>query len=238
MLLDVQSLSVAYDRIEAVRGFSLAVEAGEAMAVLGPNGAGKTSAVEAIAGLLPKRDGKVSFGGKDVSRASASSIALQGLALVPQWRELFPGFTVHETLEAGLHAGRGRGRIAFDDLYELFPKLAERRWQTAGTLSGGEQQMLALARALATEPYMLLLDEPTAGLAVGIVRTLIECLKQIRRRNIALVVVEQNMELASAVADRCIVLSAGAVVWRGSMADAVRSEDIRRHYFGAEAAVG
>jgi branched-chain amino acid transport system ATP-binding protein len=235
MLLEVDDLWVAYGRVQAVRNLSFSVSAGQAIALLGPNGAGKTSAVEAIAGFLPKAKGSVRLCGSDITMAKADQITMQGLALVSQWRDLFLGFSVEETLEAGLHAGRVRGRTSLDDIYSLFPILAERREQLAGTLSGGEQQMLALGRALATEPIMLVLDEPTAGLAAGIVKNLIRTLKTIRQRNTPILLVEQNIELAAAVADDCILLTTGSPVWRGSMLDASRSEEIRRHYFGGGA---
>ncbi len=234
-LLEVSNISVAHGRVQVVRDLSFSVANDRALALLGPNGAGKTSAVEAIAGFLGKTTGSVHFAGRDITRAPASQIAMLGLALVPQWRELFPAFSVDETLRAALHAGRGRGRSDLEDIYDLFPRLKERRQQLAGTLSGGEQQMLALGRALATQPLMLLLDEPTAGLAAGIVSSLIETLKGIRRRHIPMVVVEQNIELAAAIADDCIVLSTGMPVWSGPMTEAVRSEEVRRLYFGADA---
>jgi branched-chain amino acid transport system ATP-binding protein len=234
-LLEVSNLSVSYGRVQVVRDLSFSVGSDRALALLGPNGAGKTSAVEAIAGLLSKAGGVVRFAGRDISRAPASQIARRGLALVPQWRELFPTFSVDETLRAALYAGRVRGRLDVDDIYDFFPHLKDRRRQLAGTLSGGEQQMLALGRALATQPLMLLLDEPTAGLAAGIVSSLIEILKNIRKRGIPMVVVEQNIELAAALADDCIVLSTGMSVWSGPMAEAVRSEEVRRLYFGMTA---
>jgi branched-chain amino acid transport system ATP-binding protein len=233
-LLEVDDMSIAYAHVEAVRNLSFSVWPGQALALLGPNGAGKTSAVEAIAGFLPKVRGVVRFCGRDITHDSAGQIAMQGLALVSQWRDLFPDFSVEETLEAGMHAGHVRGRSKLDDIYSLFPKLAERRSQLAGTLSGGEQQMLAIGRALATEPLMLLLDEPTAGLAAGIVKDLVRTLQTIRQRNTPIVLVEQNIELAAAVADDCIVLTTGAPVWSGRMIDAVRSEEIRQHYFGGK----
>ena len=234
-LLEVRNLSVSYGRVQVVRDLSFSVGNDRALALLGPNGAGKTSAVEAIAGLLGKAEGSVRFAGRDITRDPASRIARQGLALVPQWRELFATFSVDETLRAALYAGRVRGRFDVDDIYDFFPHLKERRKQLAGTLSGGEQQMLALGRALATQPLMLLLDEPTAGLAAGIVSNLIEILRNIRKRGIPMVVVEQNIELAAAVADDCIVLSTGTSVWSGPMAQAVRSEEVRRLYFGIAA---
>jgi branched-chain amino acid transport system ATP-binding protein len=232
VLLEVTNLSVAYGRIHVVRNLSFSVGASQAVALLGPNGAGKTSTVEAIAGFVPKVTGQVGFGGADITNARADRIALQGLALVSQWRDLFPPFSVEETLQAALHAGRVRGRAALDDIYELFPKLAERRRQLAGTLSGGEQQMLAIGRALATNPLMLLLDEPTAGLAAHIVQDLIRVLLTIRERATPILLVEQNIELAAAVADDCIVMATGSPVWRGPMRAAVTSEEIKDHYFG------
>ncbi len=232
MLLEVNDLGVAYGRVQAVRDLSFSVAAGHAVALLGPNGAGKTSAVEAIAGFLPKTSGRVRFCGKDITNASADEVALQGLALVSQWRDLFPGFSVEETLEAAMHAGHARGRTLLDDIYDLFPKLAERRKQLAGTLSGGEQQMLAIGRALATNPVMLLLDEPSAGLAARIVRDLIRILLAIRQGATSLVLVEQNIEVAAAVAEDCIVMATGSPVWRGSMQAAVNFEEITSHYFG------
>jgi branched-chain amino acid transport system ATP-binding protein len=232
-LLEVSELDVGHGRLQVVRGLSFDVKAGQSLAVLGANGAGKTSAIEAISGLLPKMGGAVHFAGHDVTRAPASKVAELGLALVPQWRELFPSFSVEETLQAALYAGRKRNRRDLDDIYELFPRLYERKRQIAGTLSGGEQQMLAIGRALATEPLMILLDEPTAGLAVGIVSDVVAALRKIRARGIPIVLVEQNIELAAALADDCLVLATGEMVWRGSMTEASTSEDVRKLYFGA-----
>ena len=158
-------------------------------------------------------------------------MARRGLALVPQWRELFPSFSVEETLLAGSNAARGRPAIPAAIVYDLFPRLAERRKQLAGSLSGGEQQMLAIGRALVTNPKVMLLDEPSAGLAVGIVRAFVDAVKRIRERGVAILLVEQNLEIAAALADTCIVLAAGRVVWRGSAQAATSSEEIRRAYF-------
>lgn len=232
--LEVRGLRVAYGRIDVLHELSFSLAKGETLALLGPNGAGKTSAVEAIAGLLAKAGGQVSYFGEDITRRNAAQLANAGVALVPQWRELFPNFSVEETLVAALNAGRRRGRSELADIYDLFPRLAERRKQFAGTLSGGEQQMLAIGRALATEPRVLLLDEPTAGLAVGIVKDLIAALVTIKQRGIPILLVEQNMDIAAAVAENGILLSAGKQVWRGPLAEATRSDDIRGLYFGAD----
>ena len=233
-VLEVKGLCVGYGRIRVLNDFSFSLAQGETLALLGANGAGKTSAVEAIAGLLPKAAGQVSFLGRDITKSSAATLANSGLALVPQWRELFPTFTVEETLAAALNAGRRRGRTEFADVYELFPRLAERRRQLAGTLSGGEQQMLAIGRSLVTEPRVLVLDEPTAGLAAGIVRDLIAALLTIKERGTPILLVEQNMDLASAIAEKGLILSAGREVWRGKLEEAIRSEDVRRLYFGTD----
>jgi branched-chain amino acid transport system ATP-binding protein len=230
--LQVTDLTVAYNQVVAVRNLNLSIDAGDALVLLGPNGAGKTSAVEAIAGLLPKRRGKVEFFDQDITSLSASSVVRKGLALVPQWRELFRTFSVEETLIAATTATRGRDPISLEAIYELFPVLSERRHQLAGSLSGGEQQMLAIGRALVTNPKLLLLDEPSAGLAIGIMRILIESIKQIRKRGVAILLVEQNMEIARAVGERCCILSAGNLVWEGTMREAAEHDAASRAYFG------
>ena len=231
MILDVQGLRVATGPMIRLDGLDLALEAGGCIALLGPNGAGKTASVEAIAGLIPKAMGRVLFDGQDISTLPASAVVRRGLTLVPQWRELFPGFSVEETLLAGANAARGRSPLPMDDIYDLFPRLAERRQQLAGSLSGGEQQMLAIGRALISNPKLILLDEPSAGLAVGIVRSFISVVKRIRADGVAILLVEQNLEIASALAESCIVLAAGRVVWRGPAHDAANNDEIREAYF-------
>lgn len=231
--LRVSGLTVTYGPVVAVSDLSFAVEGGETLVLLGPNGAGKTSAVEAIAGLLPKRRGKVEFLGKDISRLSASAIVRSGLALVPQWRELFRTFTVEETVLAATTAAVGRAPTPLASIYELFPVLQERRRQKAGSLSGGEQQMLAIARALVTNPKLLLLDEPSAGLSSGITRTLVAAIRRIRQSGVGIVLVEQNMEIARAVGERCCMLSAGRLAWSGTMQEAMERNEAERVYFGA-----
>jgi branched-chain amino acid transport system ATP-binding protein len=230
--LRVTDLTVAYGQVVAVRDLNLSLELGDALVLLGPNGAGKTSAVEAIAGLLPKRRGRVEFFGQDISGLSASAVVRKGLALVPQWRELFRTFTVEETLLAATTAAKGRDPTPIDSIYALFPVLSERRRQLAGSLSGGEQQMLAIGRALVTNPKILLLDEPSAGLASGITRALIDSVNRIRESGVAILLVEQNMEIARAVGERCCMLAAGKLVWEGTIRDATDSDHASRAYFG------
>ncbi len=231
--LAVDKLTVSYGGITALRDVAFEVGEGEAVALLGPNGAGKTSCVEAIAGLVARRSGKVSFFDRDIGRLSASAIARRGLALVPQWRELFANFSVAETLAAGIHTAVDRPIRPLEEIYELFPKLAERRRQKAGSLSGGEQQMLAIARALIGNPRLILLDEPSAGLAVGIVGALIETVCRIRDSGVSILLVEQNVDIASAVAQRCCILSAGEMIWQGELAAAIADGTLQRAYFGA-----
>jgi branched-chain amino acid transport system ATP-binding protein len=214
-----------------VECLDLALEASGCIALLGPNGAGKTASVEAIVGLIPKASGTVVFDGQDISSMPASTVVRMGLTLVPQLRELFPGFTVEETLLAGAHAAKQRKAVSRDHIYDLFPRLAGRRTQFAGSLSGGEQQMLAIGRALMSNPKAILLDEPSAGLAVGIVRSFIDVVKQIRSTGVAILLVEQNLEIASALAENCIVMAAGRVGWRGAANDAINNKEIRRAYF-------
>jgi branched-chain amino acid transport system ATP-binding protein len=230
-MLDVSALRVASGAMTRVHSLDLSLAAGGCIALLGPNGAGKTASVEAIAGLVPKAAGRVMFNGEDITGFTASTVVRRGLALVPQWRELFPNFSVEETLLAGSNAARGRPALPCETVYDLFPKLAERRRQLAGSLSGGEQQMLAIGRALVTNPKVMLLDEPSAGLAVGIVRAFVEAVKRIRDTGVAILLVEQNLEIAASLADSCIVLAAGRVVWRGSARAAANSEEIREAYF-------
>jgi branched-chain amino acid transport system ATP-binding protein len=231
--LRVTGLTVGYGQVIAVRDLDLTIETAEVLVLLGPNGAGKTSAVEAIAGLLPKRRGKVEFFGEDISSLDASAIVRKGLALVPQSRELFRTFSVEETLLAATTAAEGREPKPLQWVYELFPVLEDRRRQLAGFLSGGEQQMLAIGRALITNPKLMLLDEPSAGLASGVVRTLIAVIGRIRQSGVAILLVEQNMEVARAIGDRCSILAAGRLAWHGSMQEAIEKNEASRAYFGA-----
>jgi branched-chain amino acid transport system ATP-binding protein len=229
-LLTVEGLTVRYGQVVAVRDVSFAVGSGESVALLGPNGAGKTSCVEAIAGLQPTFRGRVTFQGRDVTGLSASAIARLGLALVPQWRELFPNFSVEETLLAATAAAHGRPPAPLDSVYELFPKLRERRTQLAGSLSGGEQQMLAIGRALMTNPRMILLDEPSAGLAAGIIKVLVDVVRRIRSDDVSILLVEQNVDIARAVARDCYIMSVGAIAWRGPISNTFEVDEIQKAY--------
>jgi branched-chain amino acid transport system ATP-binding protein len=224
MILEVQGLRVATGPMIRLHGLDLRLESGGCIALLGPNGAGKTACVEAIAGLLPKAAGHVLFDAKDISSLSASEIARRGLTLVPQWRELFPGFTVEETLYAGANAARGRSPIPIERIYEIFPRLAERRQQLAGSLSGGEQQMLAIGRALMGNPRVLLMDEPSEGLAPQLVAEVGRTIAQLKAEGQSIVLVEQNIKLTLDLADDIVIINTGRVVFHGT-ADQIKLDD-------------
>lgn len=230
-MLEVSNLSAGYGSVMATQGLSLQVNAGEAIALLGANGAGKTTAVEAIAGLISKTGGSVVFDGKDISKHKAGAIAKAGLSLVPQWRELFPTFSVQETLEIGANAAGDRKPTELEDIFTLFPKLKERRGQLASSLSGGEQQMLTIGRSLMASPKMIIFDEPSAGLALGIVKTMVASIKAIQARGVSVLLVEQNLDIAHAIASRAIVMSAGRVAWTGRMEEARESQAVREAFF-------
>lgn len=231
MSLNVSGLKVSYGAIKAVHGVSFSLAPGESLALLGPNGAGKTSTVEALVGLLPKAGGKVVLDEEDITDLPTSSVVRRGISLVPQWRELFSGFSVEENLLAAVTAAKGRQPKPLQYVFDLFPILKERRQQKAGSLSGGEQQMLAIARALIPAPKFLLLDEPSAGLSALIIYTVVKVVDRIRRDGIGVLLVEQRLEIAEAIASRCIVLSAGDLVWEGAMKDALNSDVVQQAYF-------
>ncbi len=208
--LELEAIEVAYGGVPAVRGVSLSVEAGEIVGLIGPNGAGKSTTLHATMGLVPLRGGDVRVAGRSVRGRSPEAIAREGVALVPEGRRLFGELTVAENLELGLAARRGNGDAsALADVYELFPILAESRARPAGQLSGGQQQQLAIGRALVADPSVLLLDEPSLGLAPLVVDLVFETLGTIRERGLAILLVEQRAQRTVAAADRTHVLANG-----------------------------
>ncbi len=233
-LLTVTGLAVRYGAINAVRGVDLAVESGEVVAVLGANGAGKSTTMKAIVGLVPAASGELSFDGHSLRGKSTEQIVMGGLTLVPEGRRVFPSLTVAENLALGAATRRdaaavGRSRA---EIYELFPVLAERSRQPAGTLSGGQQQQLAVARALMSEPRMLLLDEPSLGLAPQVVESIFQLILRLRQRGQTILLVEQNAAAALDIADRAYVLANGKVILEGSAAELRASEQIAEAYLG------
>jgi branched-chain amino acid transport system ATP-binding protein len=233
-LLRVERLAVHFGGIRAVKAVDLAVDAGETVCVIGANGAGKSTTLRALAGLVPTAAGRILYDGRDVTRLPAHERARLGLALVPEGRGVFPRMTAHENLLMGAYQHPEDDQVDADitSVYMLFPRLAERRSQVAGTLSGGEQQMLAVGRALMSRPKLLLLDEPSMGLAPLVVLKILETLRAIAARGVTLMVVEQNARLALQLSDRGYVLDGGCVSLAGSSADLLGDPRVQAAYLG------
>jgi branched-chain amino acid transport system ATP-binding protein len=235
-LLELSDVHVSYNRVAAVRGVSFRVEAGRIVTVIGPNGAGKTTLLGAIMGLLPWR-GRASFDGVDLARLEVEDRVELGMGLVPEQRELFAAMSVADNLLLGgysVRRDRGRLRAGLDDVYGLFPRLAERRRQQAGTLSGGERQMLALGRALMARPRLLLLDEPSLGLAPLIVRDILRIVAGLRERGVSILLVEQNARAALEIADEGYVLETGEIGLHGKAAALLGDPRLTSLYLGGE----
>jgi branched-chain amino acid transport system ATP-binding protein len=227
-------VTARYGPVTALRGISLRVDEGEAVAVLGANGAGKTTTLRAISGTV-RRDGRIELAGRSIARRSPEAVARAGVAHVPEGRGTLTGLTVRENLRLGAYTRRDRKSIADDErrVLSYFPRLAERRSQAAGTLSGGEQQMLALARALMLRPRLLLLDEPSLGLAPMVVAEIFRIVRELNEREgLAVLVVEQNAALALDASSRAYVLEVGQVAVEGTSAGLRRDEAVRRSYLG------
>ena len=231
-LLAVQDLVTAYGSVEALHGISFHVDDGEIVALLGANGAGKTTTLRTISGLLRPRAGEVRFAGERIDTRRAHEIVRLGLTHVPEGRWIFTLLTVDENLRLGAYAERRVPREALDRVFTQFPRLAERRGQLAGTLSGGEQQMLAMARALMTRPRLLLLDEPSMGLAPVLVRGIFQTIAEINRQGTTVLLVEQNANAALRLARRAYVLATGRIALDGLGAELARNEAVRRAYLG------
>ena len=231
MLLEVKALEVHYGGIRAVKGIDLEVEQGELVCLIGANGAGKTTTLKAICRLLPS-SGKIAYAGSDITRAKVHELPRQGLVMVPEGRGIFPQLTVEENLAMGAYA---RGKADPERQYAAFPRLKERRTQVAGTLSGGEQQMLAIARALMTDPKLLLLDEPSMGLAPMMVARIFEVVREIAERGVTILLVEQNARLALELAHRGYVMESGAIVVSGSARSLLEDARVKEAYLGETA---
>jgi branched-chain amino acid transport system ATP-binding protein len=236
--LEISDLTVAYGNVVAVRGVSASLPEGTLVALLGPNGAGKTSLLSAVAGLVPASGGRVSVGGEDLGRRPAQRVARSGVRLVPENRALFGDMTVVENLQVGIgRAGRAETQRRIDRAFELFPRLAERTGQVAATMSGGEQQMLSIARALVAEPTVLLLDEPSMGLAPMVVTSIVEAVGRLRDEGLSVLVAEQNARAVLPVADRALVMARGRIVLEGSAAE-VREHVETSGYLGGAGVSG
>jgi len=232
-LLAIQALHAGYGATEILRGIDLAVNEGEIVAVLGSNGAGKSTLNRAVSGVLRPWRGAISFQGKAIARARPSAIVARGLIHVPEGRRIFPNMTVAENLDLGCYRRARRHRAQNRErVYGIFPRLAERQRQSAGTLSGGEQQMLAIGRGLMAEPVLLILDEPSLGLSPLLVEELFALIRRINQEGIALLLVEQNVVQSLEVAQRAYVLDNGAIVLQGSAAEVRDNPDLKRAYLG------
>jgi branched-chain amino acid transport system ATP-binding protein len=236
-LLDVANLSAAYGQVRILQDISFTLAEGESLSVLGANGAGKSTLLRAISGLMVRRQGSIRMAGEEISALRADEIVHRGISQVPEGRRLFFPLTVLENLEAGALALRNTGRAAevkdaLAAVFDLFPRLAERRAQISGTLSGGEQQMLAIARALMSRPRILLLDEPSVGLAPKVIEALFGVLHTLKGTGLTIVLAEQHVPMALDLADRAIVLRLGQIALSGAPAALRDSEDIRRIYLG------
>ena len=231
-LLNVSDAHVSYGKVEAVRSVSLQVNANEIVTIIGANGAGKTTLLGAIMGVLPLQGG-VSFAGEDLGRLEIEDRVALGLSLVPEGRELFAGMNVEDNLQLGaFRMPKARAADGFEHVYKLFPRLKERRKQLAGTLSGGEQQMLAMGRALMGAPKLLMLDEPSLGLAPIIVAGIFEIIAQLRKDGVSVLLVEQNAKAALQVADRAYVMELGEFVLNGKASEIATDERVAASYLG------
>jgi branched-chain amino acid transport system ATP-binding protein len=233
-LLELTGIDALYGRVRALRGVSITVDQGEVVALIGSNGAGKTTTLRTISGLMHPPSGSIVFGGKDISKMPAHEIVKLGICQSPEGRRLFPRMQVIDNLEMGAFLRNDAPGIQKDmqRVFELFPRLKERTTQLAGTLSGGEQQMLAIGRALMAKPKLLMLDEPSLGLAPILVETIFQIVREINAQGIPILLVEQNAHKALEVAHRAYVLETGSIVKTGSGQELLNSPDVQRAYLG------
>ena len=233
-MLEIKDLEVGFGGITALKGISLSVNEGEIVTLIGANGAGKTTTLRTVSGLLRPRAGQVLVDGKDVTRLSAQARVKQGLVQVPEGRRVFPQMSVLENLELGAYLRKDAKAVASDlnDVFARFPRLDDRRRQNAGTLSGGEQQMLAIGRALMSRPRILLLDEPSMGLAPLLVQEIFSIVSEINQTGTTVLLVEQNANMALQIADRGYVLETGRIVLSGSAAELTATDEVKRAYLG------
>jgi branched-chain amino acid transport system ATP-binding protein len=232
-LLSLENVTTYYGQMRILEGVSLHVDEGELVCLLGGNASGKSTTLKTILGIVQPRSGRVLLGGEDVTSWPVPDRISRGIAIVPENRRLFGEMTVRENLELGaVLRGRDKLDADFDRIHELFPRLLERKSQLAGTLSGGEQQMVAVGRALMSRPRLLLMDEPSMGLSPALVQQNFRIIKEIHETGVAVLMVEQNASMALSIADRGYVLSTGEIVLQGSAAELLRSEDLKRAYLG------
>ncbi len=231
-LLEIQDLKVAYGGIEALKGISFSVEEGQIVTLIGANGAGKSTALRAVSGLAPVKSGKILYRGQSIGGLNPQKIVSMGVGMVPEGRRVFPNLTVLENLKIGAYLRRDDLREDLRHVYDLFPRLKERSWQMAGTLSGGEQQMLAVGRALMMRPKLLMMDEPSLGLAPLVIRDIFSIIKTLHREGMTILLVEQNANAALKVADYAFVLETGLMGVQGPGAALLDDPDVKAAYLG------
>ena len=239
MLLEIKDIHVHYGKIAALKGVTVDVDEGEIVTLIGANGAGKSTTLKTISGLRPLSAGKVMFGGRDISKVAGHKRVLMGIGQAPEGRGIFPGMTVVENLYMGAYARKGNVDKDLKEVFDLFPRLAERKTQAGGTMSGGEQQMLAIGRALMTQPKVLLLDEPSMGLAPMLIQQIFSIIQEINRRGTTVLLVEQNAQQALQIAHRAYVLETGSVVKSSDARALLDDPQVRAAYLGggAESAI-
>jgi branched-chain amino acid transport system ATP-binding protein len=238
VLLEVTDVVVHYGKIAALKDVTLGVDQGEIVALIGANGAGKTTTLKTISGLRPLSSGRIMFEGADISRMPGHKRVMAGIGQAPEGRGVFPGMTVQENLLMGAFTRKGSVTKELDEVYELFPRLAERKNQSGGTMSGGEQQMIAIGRALMAKPRVLLLDEPSMGLAPMLVNQIFDIIKEINDRGTTVLLVEQNAQQALNLADRAYVLETGRVVKSAEASLLLDDPQVRAAYLGGDLEVG
>lgn len=233
-MLTVENLSISYGAIEAVKNVSFEVNEGEVVSLIGANGAGKTSILRTISGLVRPKEGRITFLGNEIQKVPARKIVADGLSQVPEGRHVFPGLTVMENLEMGafLRKDKNQNQQNLKRIFERFPRLEERKHQDAATLSGGEQQMLAMGRALMSQPRLLLLDEPSMGLAPIFIQEIFDIVQDIQQQGTTVLLIEQNATKALSIADRGYVLETGKIVLSGTGQELLASDDVRKAYLG------
>lgn len=234
-MLEVKNLSVSYGAIEAVKDISFTVNDGEIVSLIGANGAGKTTTLHTITGLVPAKSGSVMYNGVDLLKTHNNKIVTLGMAHIPEGRHVFTRMSVEENLEMGAFSLKNQSDLKkdLDMVYGLFPRLKERRNQKAGTLSGGEQQMLAMGRALMSHPKTILMDEPSMGLSPKLVKEIFSIIRKLHEQDITILLVEQNAKMALSIADRAYVLETGRITMEGDAKELLNNEQVRKAYLGA-----
>ncbi|HPR40442.1 MAG TPA: ABC transporter ATP-binding protein [Oscillospiraceae bacterium] len=231
-MLSIKDLKVNYGGIEAVKGISFDVPKGDIVTLIGANGAGKSSTLRTIAGLVKPKSGTIEFEGENIAGKDPTTIVKKGITMVPEGRRIFPDLTVVENLRVGAYLRKDDISKDIDWIYELFPRLKERSWQAGGTLSGGEQQMLAVARALMSRPKLMMMDEPSLGLAPLVVRDIFGIIKEINKRGVTILLIEQNANMALSTADTGYVLETGSITMTGTGKELLSNEAVKAAYLG------